>query len=1092
MSTPIDQKQRSTIREQFDKTLFVEAGAGTGKTTALVARVVHMVATGHLGSMTQLAAISFTENAAAELRNRIRESLQPDKDGLYAKHAYSEQERERLARGLADLDDAVITTLHGFASRILSEASLEAGLPPGFTVAEGRGTSREAQRAWEDFKDQLLDDAAIRDHLLCGLALGFKIDDLRTLAGALGSSWDRLLSRPLKRQPLPAIDVTGVVNHLLSALKDEDSWPDDALGAHLRGTIKPLVAELESLDHPLDLLEALEGAGQISCGQGRKDDWQRAGLDKSTVGTMLKVAEAAAAEIVDAVGAAVTETLAATVQDWVLSQAERRRDVGSLEYHDLLVLARDVLRNDPEVRRRLHDKWSVLLIDEFQDTDPLQVEIACLLAGNCGDDAGEWQSITVDEGRLFFVGDAKQSIYRFRRADVDIFNAVGKKYEPNKTQLQVNFRSVPGVLKAANAAFSVLIGGDESSGISYADLQEDRAGAGPDSPVLLLGGAQDGSASVLRQRESAHLADVIGRAKGSWTIGHDGAVASYKDMAILLPTRTSLPTLERALQARGVPYRIESRSLVWSTDAVRGLVAILQAIDDPANEVALLAALRNPGLACSDQDLVSWRAAGGYWSLFASLPEGLDPEHPIAAALATLRGWHEQRWWLPVNQLVEAVVRELRLVELTASQRRPRDHWRRLRFLVDQARSWCDQGGSGLGSFVDWTVQQMEDDADVLETVVPEPDDDAVRILTIHGAKGLEFPITLVAGLGTGGARTGRVLWTDAGPEVQFKAGKLQTAGWVDAAGNDKEQSRREAVRLLYVAVTRAMDHLVLGCYHKVAKTPTAAEQLWRLLSVDDLAGLEVGVPAESSQADAGLPPGALELPDRVAFRDQRSALLEEVRQRVATSPTALTVAAAAVEEVAVEEVAVEPDKPADEEAPPDPEPGRPAVVRRRSGRGAAIGTATHRVLELIGDLWYPAEGEISALARLASAEEGIPEMQADIEGRVRSALAAEPLVRALAGDGRPLSEVFLVVRDGERFLEGYIDLLVAASEGLTILDYKTDRAITEVEIEAKRQRYAPQLAAYGRAVEHVVGRPPLISDLIFARPSKHDDQLAP
>jgi ATP-dependent helicase/nuclease subunit A len=1078
---PADQPAREAIRTRFDQTLFVEAGAGTGKTTALIARVVHMVATGRLTSMSQLAAITFTENAAAELRNRLRQGLQPDEEGLYAGSPYDDAAQARLTVALATLDDAVLTTLHGFAARILSEASLEAGLPPGFSVADARGAGEDARQSWADFVDRLLDDAALRDHLLCGLTLGFKLADLRGVATALGASWDRLRTRPLSAPELPPITAAEVIAHLQTALLDTEHWPEDGLAHHLRSIVAPLVVELTNMDHPLDLLEALDRA-DITCSAGRAADWTAAGLDKPTIVAELKAADASRTSLVRPVGAAVAEALAAAVQDWLLEESERRRDRGSLEYHDLLVLARDVLRDDPEVRRRLHDQWPVLLIDEFQDTDPLQVEIACLLAGTCGDEVpAHWHQIPIEGGRLFFVGDAKQSIYRFRRADIDIFTAVGQRHEP--ARLAVNFRSVPGVLSAANAAFSVLIGDDPGAGIPYADLIGHRTAMGEEPPVLLLGGPQPGaSAASLRQQESVHLADVAVRAKQSWTVA-GGRPASYRDMAILLPTRTSLPSLERALQARDVPYRIESRSLVWSTDAVRGLVALLQAADQPADEVALLAALRHPGLACSDADLVSWRAAGGSWSLFAKAPEALGAGHPVASALTTLRGWHEQRWWRPVNQLVETVVRDLRLVELTASQRRPRDHWRRLRFLVDQARSWCDDGGSGLGSFVAWAVQQMEDDADVLETVVPEPDDDAVRILTVHGSKGLEFPITMVAGLAGGGGRQPTVLWADSGPQVRFKAGKLETAGWTDAAGDDKEQNRREAVRLLYVAVTRAMDHLVLGCYHAPPKGKdtqrTAAQQLWELLSVSDLVRTEPSPAGEAFSADVPTCRAAADLPDRAGFAADRAALLDAVRRRVATSPTALTAGDVAVP--AVDETAAEPVKAGDTDVQ-DAAPA-PSFVRRGSSRGAAIGTATHRVLELLRDLRQPSPDEVTRLARLACAEQQIPELQHDIEGRVWSALQAEPLQRALSEAGRALSEVYLVGREGDRFLEGYIDLLVDGPEGLAVLDHKTDRATTEAEMAAKREHYAPQLAAYARAVEQVTGRTVASAELVFAKP---------
>ncbi|MGH3951616.1 MAG: UvrD-helicase domain-containing protein, partial [Pseudonocardiaceae bacterium] len=804
-SRPDDQDARDRVRDSHAETLFVEAGAGTGKTTALVARVVQMVATAHVDAIGRLAAITFTENAAAELRSRIREGLGEAARGSYRGTAFDQIQQARCRAAVATLDDAVITTLHGFASRILAEAPLEAGLAPGFGVGDTMGTGAAAEEGWRDFLDDLMDDHTVRGHLLAGLALGLRLGDLRGVAAALSGSWDRLRVRPLRERVLPVIDASEVLDPLRAALRDDGRWPDDDhLTGHLRGTVTNLATELAALDHPLDLLDALSRA-DIKCGKGKAPSWRAAGLDKKVVVDALNDAERARTDLLAAVGAAVTETLAARVQDWLLTAADRRRADGELEFHDLLVLARDVLRADPVVRRRLHAQWPVLLIDEFQDTDPLQVEIACLLAGHGdGDPPEEWADIDVAPGRLFFVGDPKQSIYRFRRADVASYTSVGGLHYTRRTGLSVNFRSMPGVLDAVNHTFRTLIGADADAGIPYADLLPSRPADGEGPPVLLLGGPQkDADAAALREVEAAHLADVIVRAKAEgWPVHASGTTrpASYQDMAILLPTRTPLPTLERSLQDRSVPYRVESRSLVWATDAVRDLVTLLQAIDNPADEVALLAALRHPGLACSDVDLVAWRASGGRWSVFATVPDGLDQDHPVAAALATLRGWHDQRWWLPVNHLVEQVVRELRLIELTGAQHRPRDHWRRLRFVVDQARAWCDAGGSGLRGFVTWAAQQIENDADVLETVVPEADDDAVRILTVHGSKGLEFPITMVAGLGGTGRSPSPVLWTGDGPRVRLKARVLEMAGWPDAADEEKVQARREDIRLLYVA----------------------------------------------------------------------------------------------------------------------------------------------------------------------------------------------------------------------------------------------------------------------------------------------------
>jgi ATP-dependent helicase/nuclease subunit A len=1063
--SPVDQAARDSVRTDHGSTLFVEAGAGTGKTTALVARVVDMVATGFLPSISGLAAITFTENAAAELRSRIREGLE---DGHSDTSPYSAAERSRCADGLAALDDAVISTLHGWASRILSEAPLEAGLPPTFAVAAEAGAQEIPEEEWQDFLTELLADDDLHDHVVAALTLGMTLRQLREVAAGLAQSWELLRPRPLSERGLPTITLDQVRSELSDVVGRRDEWPAaDKLSAYLEDVRRNLHVVP---DDPWEVLRAL--TVEIKPGsRGTAMNWSR-GLTKAAVVEALKSAEGARRQIVGDIADAVVETIGARLQDWLLVQAERRRTTGSLGYHDLLVLARDVLRDHRSVRERLHRLWPVLLIDEFQDTDPLQVEIACLIAGDVGNEVPEhWHDIPISAGRLFFVGDAKQSIYRFRRADIGLFSAVGLRHGTGRTGLTVNFRSVPGILAAANHAFTQLIGADPGAGIPYDALHPHRTATAPDEvPVRLLGGPQPGTnAGELRRLEAQHIADLCVRAKSQgWTVGAPGRPAEFQDMAVLVPTRAILPALEDAFTSRGVPYRIESRSLVWSTDAVRSLVTLLQAVNDPSDEVALLAALRHPALGCSDVDLLGWRAAGGRWSYLAPSPDTIPADHPVARALADLRGWHDERWWIPVNELIARIVRELRLVELTAAQSRPRDHWRRLRFVVDQARAWCDNGGSGLSGFVSWATAQIENDVDLLETVVPEPDDDAVRILTVHGSKGLEFPITIVAGLQSTQRKNQVVIWDGRGrPVIRLKATLLEMAGWPDAVTTDSAQAAAEANRLLYVALTRAQDHLVIGCYHdaqgRTKESPAA--RLYGLLHDSRFAAVDEAaeVPAAPSPAE-NWPTVVL---GRGEFSAQRGDLLSGVTARVATSATALARAAGP-----------EPRKETDPAVAVDEGLGVP-VARpvRRGGRGAAIGTAVHRVLELVDLRGAPTE-EVRRLAVHACAQQGVPDLVDDVVDCIHNVLAA-PVV---AESTRGWREVFVVAERDGRMVEGYVDLLAETTAGeLVVVDHKTDSVRSSDDIAAKERAYAPQLTAYADVVESVLGRRPSTS-LVFAR----------
>lgn len=1068
----LDQEQRDRIVHRHHENLFVDAGAGTGKTKQLVDRIVAMVATGHLRSISGLAAITFTENAATELRTRIREALEAAADPTDS--AMTADERGRCRVALGELDDAAVTTLHGYAARMLLDAPLEAGLPPGFQVHDAVRTSIDRDVWWRALLDEWYAEPALAEVWRVGLTLDLKPQYLREVLAAFDANWDLLVDRPIALRPLPTLDAGAVLRPLqqLLAYAGGRGPHGDRLTRRIDEELAPLIRDATNEVDPLQVLATLVSANFTAA--GKAGAWKAAGLDKAAVSELLDEAERARDALLAACREAVTTTLAERLRRAVLTHADQRRDRGELWFHDLLVYATRLLRDDADVRAAMRERWQVVCVDEFQDTDPLQVELVHLIAGL---DEGDWATARVDGGRLFFVGDPKQSIYRFRRAEVGLFAQVRDRYDGGRLRLTQNFRSRPGILDAVNAVFDPLLGGDPT--IGYQPLHAARAEVptdpGPD--VLLLGGPSPAAIAKVREIEAEHLAVTLRRARGSWLVsGHDETrPATYGDMAILVPTRTSLGQLEDALDRHGVPYRIMSRSLVWESDAVRDLVTVLQAVDDPADAVAVVAALRHPMFACSDDDLVGWQAAGGSWRFDAPPPSGAE-DSPVAAGMATLRRYHELRWWLPVNGLLDRIIRERRAVELTAVHGRPRDHWRRLRFLVDQARLFLDSGGTGLTAFLRWAQEQIASAADAVETVTPERDDDAVQILTIHGAKGLEFPVVALTGINAKPRSNGHVVWPrgDA-PEVRLYNG-FTTAGHAAAQQADQALDRAEDLRLLYVGMTRAADHLIVSLHHKSggrAAAGTHAARLYGMLDVLHGAGAVHELAATATAADDadGTPPtegSASCLADRAAFGAERQRLIAAVVASLPTTATGLVAAAEETQEPVVDDLAAADGDHSD----------RPVHRPVARSSGATLGSAVHRALELV-DLGAETTSQVVAAAAAAACSElDVAALADEVARRVRAALAA-PIVQEAAR--RPhWKEVPIVATLDGRVVEGFIDLLVDAADGLVVIDYKTDTVRSPADVEAKTAHYAPQLRAYARAVASATGRPVARALLLF------------
>lgn len=1106
---PLDQDARTVIERALDRNLFVEAGAGTGKTTALVRRVVRLVATGHLAEIRQLAAITFTEAAAAELRDRIRTALEVAADPA-SPSDLDDAGRDRCRHAAAHIDEAVITTLHGFAQRILAEHPVAARLPPAFEVDEGIPAELEFVRRWQAFVDELVGDPELTEVLRVGATLDLLLPRLAEVARALKDRWDRLAPPPPAAGG-PGVDLGAVATGAAAVLAAYDAvaelhaphaGADDGLAVHVEEHVLPLrdaLADAAATGDPLEILRVLDTAELPTAGnRGLATRW---GSDKATIKELLAEARDRARGLLDGLRTQVIARLTPELVRFTLEWADERRRSGRLHFHDLLVLARDLLWRDAGVRRALAQRWSVLVVDEFQDTDPLQVELVFALAAADPDRLpATWQDIELGPGRVLVVGDPKQSIYRFRGADPGLWNRTRALFgEEGVVGLTQNFRSVQPVLDWVNRVFEQLIGaGDGDVQPSYAALTPHRTTLDAGHQVLFIGGPSTDRAATVRLREAEEIALAVTtlRASGHQVVDDRPGAAPgacrpmrYDDVAVLVPTRAPIGALERALDDHDIPYRIESRSLVWRTDAVREVLNLLTAADNPADDVAVVAALRSPAFACTDPELLEWRTAGGRWDHTAPAPASLPPDHPVAAAMATLRAWHDERHWQPVDAIVDRVIAERRLIELTMAQRRPRDHWRRLRFVADQARAFVEAGGASLSEFLSWAALQVEEGAAAVETVVAEPDDDAVRVLTVHGAKGLEFPVVVLAGLANGRSPTlTDVAWTDAGPEVMVTAygggRRFATAGWADATQDARAFDEAEAIRLLYVAATRARDTLIVSLHHP------------RRVSGSLIARLYPVVAGTQEQWAPSPPPAPLALfrPDtppprtaaaRAAWRSGHEAALAAARRGLAVSPTGLAHGGP--------DGPGGPDEPDDDAAPPaGPEPPagdhpvEAALGARPAGRGGtAVGRAVHRVLEHVdlGGTGPIDPAAIAALAAGAAAAEGLPAGDAaTVAELAASALGSAALTEARRA-GRFWREVPLVVPVGDRVLEGFVDLLYERPGGsLVVVDWKTDRARTPQEIDRSLARYRTQGAAYALALGAATGRPVAEVRFVFCR----------
>jgi ATP-dependent exoDNAse (exonuclease V) beta subunit len=666
--------------------------------------------------------------------------------------------------------------------------------------------------------------------------------------------------------------------------------------------------------------------------------------------------------------------------------------------------------------------------------------------------------------------------------------------------LRQNFRTVEPILEWVNHAFAQMMPTEvPGSQPAYQELSAVRSiEPGADHRVVLLGGARVGKAGELRDQEASAVATTIATVRSdpdAWPVFDPGTKSwrqpIWADVTILIPTRTSLRQLEDALDGKDVPYRVATGSLVFDTQEVREALDALRAIDDPGDELALISALRSPLYACSDVDLFTFHEAGGRWDLRRP-SDAVPADHPVVRALDHLRSLAELRWWHEPSALLDRLLRERNAFALAFGSRRPREVWRRLRFIVDQARAFEEAGGGGLRAFLDWADLQRSEGTRVHEPLLAETDDDAVTLLTIHGAKGLEFPITVLSGATTQAtSRRGgpTVIWENDIPEVKLSKG-TSTENFDRLADIEAEMDIHERRRLLYVACTRAQDHLVLSTFHKagggsygewLTQCSTSVEDtLCRRLSLEvaEEATVPVSIAtAGSDAADEVAEDAAPQIDDREEWVVAREALLAPQRRPRFVSATTIATEAGEVETD---------ERDIDDETA---EAARYDIPWRRGRAATAIGRAVHACLQFAGpDIDHD---RLTALAGHHAHVEAVTDAVDTIAALVRSALQS-PAVQAAHTATRFWRELYVTAPLGERAIEGYIDLLYETPDGLVLIDYKTDAVRTHADADAKVERYALQIAAYAVALEQSTGLQVAEARLVFCTTSKPIERALP
>ena len=879
---PDDLEARKAIRNDLHMSMLVEASAGTGKTTCMIDRMLSLVQTGQ-AKVQEIAAITFTRKSAAELRIRFREALEQRTRKASTDPGFSGEERGRLNEALEHGEGLVIGTIHSFCGRLLRERPIEAGIDPAAQELEPGAESILRDRAWREFCEIVPTDRELSMHLDGLENAGLELRELRAAFDTFVEHAD-VTSWPAEK--VTPLDISDLLREVCYEIEVE--YEPRFRPWHDRGTTDKMMNRLELIlrryrnrrdDSPAELMaaaEEFEGACEIALTMwwpGLSRAQQREQKDALAAWWERKV-EAFRVPIqlwrAHRYQFAVPLLLAASRH-----YAELRLNEGKLSFADLLALSARLLGKSVEARAAFRKRYPFLLVDEFQDTDPIQAEILLLLTSRDRDES-DWRKCLPVPGSLFVVGDPKQSIYRFRRADIGTYETVKQRIEASGGQvrkLTTNFRTNAELVQWVNGSFpgeflAHRMNPDEPHGPDFTESAVGRreADTGLLSGTRLLRVSKDGTereAQVIARfiRSAIDRGMTIPRTKGEVDRGVSSACRP-EDFLIVTYNTNELSTYAQALNAEGVPVDVTGRRGADHAETLATLRMCLQMTVDPDDPVAALAVLRGPVFGFSDRELHMIKRAGyridGRFARTGKVEEPLDQElaERFQEVQNVLGRWRLFARRLPVAATVERIADDagLFLVAVAAG---------------DQAGSLGRGAGGVLASFIErvrsersllTSLQDVVDRIDELVKASPKQEFDtvsldvgsggSVRVMNLHKVKGLEAPVVFLCeeAQAKDHAPSWHVSRASGEPEGYLRISKLMSPfgsateilaaprNWDEWEGVEKQFLDAEKTRLQYVAATRPGTCLVVSVFVDKDGLPVGG---WRTL-----AGYLEGVPS--------------------------------------------------------------------------------------------------------------------------------------------------------------------------------------------------------------------------------------------------------
>ena len=1073
-----DQADRLRCIEDLDTNLVVEAAAGTGKTSLMACRVAMLLAAGRDPSA--IAAITFTEAAASELGRRIHSIVDlllgdgiPVELRASLPNGLSNEQRAGLRAVEQRLDELTITTIHSFCQRIIVDNAVEAGLDPGIKVADEIAAEAMFDRAFGDWLTRALSSGAPADRAVVVMAEDdpLKVEDrLRELA-AVRRRYRRARPPEPDLDARPDVDLVDAVDsfvrwvgdHPFDRRTNEVAEQFQQLRAHcydgLAGT--PDFDALWRLAHPPRIFVMKRKTVEL-------EEYQRLGAWKSVRGddegerlnaeatSLYNTVHRAFLALLAHVGGCMIWQLSASMQSALDDYDALKRRAAVMDFDDLLEHARDLVMGSEIVRRNVSDRFRHILVDECQDTDTLQIEILFAIASELHVD--DWRDARPRPGSLFLVGDPKQSIYRFRAADIEAYRAARDMILGQSggalVRITANFRSRGPIIDFVNANFtSVFDGNGQPEYVPLEGTVDDDLASAPALARLEIG-QSDEKPSELRALEAVVVAnlceDIIGRLPVRDGDGVRPARAG--DIALLAAGHTELWRYERELERRRISVASQAGKALMRRQETQDVLALLRALADPTDRLALGALLRGPMVGLTDEelldlasDLEAGEPAGHGLSLLADASRIKDDYG--RGIVETLQRLRRRAASVTPSQLLAEALEEMnaRLVLSARHRNKSARALANIDALVEMGRRYAV---SGLSTFVE-DLQLRWERSETVQEGRSDVIEDAIQIVTMHNAKGLEWPVVIPISMATNFPPRPQFVHQPGTRTLHWVIGDVAPGSLAQARTVEERQQAHERQRMWYVACTRARDLLV------VPHLPAARPNSWfRAVRFDqvNISSLDIAaLPARQT---------AVEAP---TVNEQTSDLFAREEQTVMESAPTLRWRRPSLHDA--------------EQTDPIGYVSSgeiTSMVERPTGAGPLRGSVIHKLIEeiIVGDL-SPADAMLRGRAEtlvgqlVSFTPGGEPDApdSAELSRTVAAALAISDVERLLPYLV-PEVAVWHDVGDGE-LLAGRADAFVVHDEQvLGVVDWKSDFAPRPED----KARYVAQISDYVRATGALAG----------------------